>query len=109
MAAIAALQLIKGENHEIEIVSDSKYLTEAFNKRWINDWMRRKWKNVKNPDLWKLLLGLTKNHQMRWTWIKGHNLHPENERCDQLAKDAASGMHLLDDQGYIASKVDTMD
>ncbi|MBM3937008.1 MAG: ribonuclease HI [Sphingomonadales bacterium] len=109
MAAIAALQQIQGSAHEIELVSDSKYLTEPFNKRWVVGWINRKWKNVKNPDLWKQLLDLVEAHHMQWTWIKGHNQHPENERCDLLAKEAASKSELLEDQGYIESKEANMD
>jgi ribonuclease HI len=109
MAAIVALQQIKGSPHQIELVSDSRYLTEAFHQNWVDGWIKRNWKNVKNPDLWKALLELAQAHRMQWTWIKGHNRHPENERCDQLAKEAASKSELLDDQGYIESKEASID
>lgn len=109
MAAIAALQQLKGGPHHIELISDSRYLTEAFNQNWIQGWLKRKWKNVKNPDLWKVLLEEVQKHNIQWTWIKGHNQHPQNERCDQMARDAASVPELLDDQGYIDSIEASMD
>ncbi len=109
MAAIAALREIKGTAHDIELISDSKYLVEAFNAKWTLGWIKRDWKNVKNPDLWKALIELAEKHRMQWKWIKGHNKHPENERCDCLAKEAASMTELFVDQGYTESKEANMD
>lgn len=109
MAAIAALNQVKGSQHQIELISDSRYLTEAFNQNWVNKWVNRQWKNVKNPDLWKALLVLVQRHNIKWTWIKGHNQNPENERCDQIAKAAASESELIEDHGYISSKEASID
>jgi len=109
MAAIAALQEIKGKSHDIEVISDSKYLVDAFNDQWTAKWIKRDWKNVKNPDLWKALIAMAEHHRMQWTWIKGHTMHPENERCDYLAKEAASKTELPEDQGYIAIKEANID
>lgn len=87
---------------EVEIVSDSKYVTDAFNQHWVEGWIKRGWKNsskepVKNMDLWKRLLKAKEPHQVKFTWVKGHAGHPENERCDMLATTAADGDNLLDD------------
>nr|MBM3932622.1 ribonuclease HI [Sphingomonadales bacterium] len=109
MAAIAALKEIKGISHDIELISDSKYLVDAFNDQWTAKWIKKDWKNVKNPDLWKALISLAEHHRMQWTWIKGHTMHPENERCDCLAKEAASKAELPEDQGYIVIKEANID
>ena len=86
----------------VQVVSDSKYVTDAFNQHWIEGWLKNGWKNsqkkaVKNVDLWKRLLAAAKPHQIDFIWVKGHDGHPENERCDQLATSAADGDNLLDD------------
>ena len=87
---------------EVEVISDSKYVTDAFNQHWVDGWLRRNWKGsnnnpVKNVDLWKRLLRAKSPHQVKFTWVKGHAGHPENERCDKLATTAADGNSLLDD------------
>ena len=89
---------------EVTVVSDSKYVTDAFNSHWIDSWLKNNWKNskkepVKNMDLWKRLLEAKKQHQVTFVWVKGHAGHPENERCDELATTAADGSNLLDDEG----------
>ena len=87
---------------QVELYSDSKYLTDAFNQRWIDGWIKKGWKRgktepVKNVELWKRLLAAMKPHQVTFHWVKGHDGHPENERCDHLATSAADGEDLLDD------------
>ena len=89
---------------EVLLISDSKYLTDAFNAHWIESWIKRGWKrgkneDVKNVDLWKRLLAAMEPHQVTFTWVKGHAGHPENERCDELATTAADGSNLLIDPG----------
>lgn len=106
MAVIAGLEALN-RPCEVEVISDSKYVTDAFNQHWIDGWLKRGWKNsnkepVKNIDLWQRLLKAKEPHQVRFTWVKGHAGHPENERCDNLATTAADGNNLLDD---IVSKV----
>ncbi|MCD8151951.1 MAG: ribonuclease HI [Clostridiales bacterium] len=101
MAAIAGLEALK-KPCRVELYSDSKYLTDAFNQHWIYGWMKRGWKKadkspVKNIDLWKRLLAAMKPHEVTWHWVKGHDGHPENERCDRLATSAADGTGLLED------------
>ena len=87
---------------DVEVVSDSKYVTDAFNQHWIDNWIKNGWKksdrkSVLNTDLWKRLLEAKKPHNVRFTWVKGHADHPENERCDKMAVEAALSDELLDD------------
>ena len=101
MAAIVGLEALK-RPCEVELYSDSKYLTDAFNKHWIDGWKKRGWvksdkKPVKNIKLWQRLLKAMESHQVTFHWVKGHDGHPENERCDQLATTAADGSGLLED------------
>jgi ribonuclease HI len=101
MAAIVGLEALN-RPCEVELYSDSKYLIDAFNQHWIDGWIRKGWKRgknepVKNPDLWKRLLAATQPHTIRFIWVKGHDGHPENERCDTLATTAADGTELIDD------------
>ena len=88
-AVIMALKTLK-EPCEVEIFSDSKYVVDAFKKGWINNWQKNGWKTsnkkpVLNVDLWNELLALLRVHDVTFFWVKGHNAHPENERCDSLA------------------------
>lgn len=101
MAVITGLEALT-KPCEVEIVSDSKYVTDAFNKHWIENWKKKNWKTstnkpVLNVDLWKRLLKAMAPHSVTFTWVKGHDGHPENERCDKLATSAADGEGLLDD------------
>ena len=103
MAAIAGLEALN-RPCEVELYSDSKYLTDAFNKKWIDNWVKQGWKRgksgpVKNIDLWKRLLQAAEKHQITFIWVKGHAGHSENERCDRLATSAADGKGLLTDEG----------
>lgn len=93
------LAVIIGLSHvsdpsEIEIILDSQYVINAFNKNWIRNWIANDWKltsggPVKNKDLWKKLLEVKEKHDVTFSWVKGHDGHEENERCDLLAKTAA--------------------
>ncbi len=101
MAAIVGLEALT-KPCVVDLTSDSKYLTEAFNQHWIDGWLKKNWKNstnkpVKNIDLWQRLLKAKEPHQVNFIWVKGHDGHPENERCDKLATSAADGEGLLDD------------
>ncbi len=87
---------------EVEVISDSKYVTDAFNKGWVDNWIIGGWrtsqkKTVQNRDLWMRLLKAMEPHKVTYTWVKGHAGHTENERCDRLATMAADGSELLDD------------
>lgn len=102
MAVIAGLEALNRPS-EVIIISDSKYVTDAFNQHWIEGWVKKGWKRgknepVKNVDLWKRLTALVdKQNSVDFIWVKGHNGHPENERCDELATTAADSGNLLDD------------
>lgn len=72
----------------VRLISDSQYLTHAFNKKWIYRWEIEKWKDVKNDDLWRKILELSRQHDIIWEWCRGHNGNHYNEKCDQLAVNA---------------------
>lgn len=94
MAVIVALGNLKTSDNAVHIFTDSKYVADAINQKWIYGWIKRGWKNVKNPDLWKEFYKLYQLHQPQFHWIKGHAGHPENEICDQLAVAAAKSGKL---------------
>ena len=101
LGVITGLEALK-KPCEVEVISDSKYVTDAFNQNWVENWIQNGWrtstkKPVKNIDLWKRLISLVNQHKVTFTWVKGHDGHPENERCDKLATTAADGSNLLDD------------
>lgn len=101
MAAIVGLEALT-RPCQVELYSDSKYLTDAFNQHWIEGWVRKGWKRgknepVKNTDLWKRLLEAKKPHDVTFIWVKGHDGHEMNERCDFLATSAADSGQLIDD------------
>ena len=103
MAAIVGLEALI-RPCRVRLHSDSRYLVDAFNQRWIDSWIRKGWKRgknepVKNVDLWQRLLAAARPHTITFIWVKGHNGHPENERCDQLATGAADGDKLMTDEG----------
>ena len=97
LAVIVALEKLKSTDNEIHVFTDSKYVADAINKNWISGWIKRGWKNVKNPDLWKRFLQSYELHQPKFHWIKGHSGHPENEICDQLAVKASQSENLETD------------
>lgn len=101
MAAIVGLEALN-RPCQVELYSDSKYLTDAFNQHWIDGWLKKGWKRGKNQpvlnvDLWKRLLKAKEPHNVKFIWVKGHDGHPENERCDRLATTAADGDGLIPD------------
>ena len=103
MAAIVGLEALN-RPCDVELYSDSKYLVDAFNQHWIDSWMKKGWKRgknepVKNTDLWKRLLKAKEPHHVTFHWVKGHDGHIENERCDTLATTAADGDDLIVDTG----------
>ena len=102
MAAIVALEALT-QPCDVVISTDSQYVRQGITS-WIHNWKRRGWKTadkkpVKNVDLWKRLDLALSNHEIKWEWVKGHAGHPENERCDELARSAA-GNPTQDDIGY---------
>lgn len=103
MAIIAGLEALK-EPCNINLYSDSRYIVDAVNQRWVykwqaNRWMRNNKERAKNIDLWMRLLPLLEKHKVIFNWVKGHAGHPENERCDELAVAAAQGDDLMVDEG----------
>lgn len=101
MAAIAGLEALK-KPCQVDLYSDSKYVTDAFNQNWVGSWIKQNWRKgkkneVKNIDLWKRLLKAKELHQVTFHWVKGHAGHAENERCDELATGAADGDGLIAD------------
>ena len=101
MAAIVGLEALVMPC-QVKLYSDSKYLTDAFNKNWVKSWAKNKWKKadkspVKNKDLWIRLLAAMAQHQVSFIWVKGHSGNKGNERCDRLATKATKGKHLLID------------
>jgi ribonuclease HI len=104
LAAIVGLEALK-EPCRVTLFSDSQYLVNSIQKGWAlrwqaNGWMRSNKEEAINPDLWERLLKLCKIHKVRFEWVRGHVGHRENERCDQLAAEAARGSHLAIDMGY---------
>lgn len=99
LAVIVGLEALK-KPAEVNIISDSKYVTDAFNNNWIDGWIKKGWKtagksNVKNVELWQRLLKAKEPHDVKFTWIKGHAGHEYNERCDYLAVTAYKSENLL--------------
>jgi ribonuclease HI len=100
MAVIAGLEALKNDGLEVVVYSDSKYVVDAVDKGWVFGWVKKGFKDKKNPDLWMRFLKVYKKHKVKFKWIKGHNDHPYNERCDRLAVAAAESKNLIIDEGY---------
>ena len=104
LAAIAGMESLK-EKCKVTLYSDSKYLVDSVTKGWVyrwkaNGWRRNKKEQALNVDLWKRLLTLCQKHLVEFRWVKGHDGEEENERCDQLAVQAAGASNLPEDEGY---------
>lgn len=100
LAVIVGLEKLKNPQTRVLVVSDSKYVVDSVSKGWVFGWEKKNFTGKKNPDLWMRFLRIYRRHQVRFQWIKGHNNHPMNERCDQLAVAAAQQKDLLMDTGY---------
>ncbi|HEY5689914.1 MAG TPA: ribonuclease HI [Cyclobacteriaceae bacterium] len=100
MAVIAGLEAITKKGIPVTIISDSKYVVEAIEKGWLWTWEKNDFKKKANPDLWRRYIPLHHKFKPNFKWIKGHAGHQENERCDQLAVEAAQSAYLLVDQEY---------
>lgn len=94
LAVIEGLRAIKTTQHPIRVFSDSKYVIDAIEKGWLKNWIKTGFKGKKNKDLWLEYHAIAANFNISFTWVKGHNGHPENERCDVLAVQAATGSNL---------------
>ena len=100
LAVIKGLESLK-KSCDVTLYSDSKYVVDAFNNKWIDGWIKKGWKTagkspVKNSDLWKRLLKAKENHDVKFIWVKGHAGHEYNERCDNLAVSAYKSGNLKD-------------
>ncbi len=104
LATIVAMQALKRSGLEVHIYSDSKYVVDAINKGWLFNWVKKGFKGKKNVDLWKLFLTQYNTHKPTMHWIKGHNAHPQNERCDALAVAAYKTGNLSIDEGFEQSQ-----
>jgi|TARA_B100001250_G_scaffold225952_1_gene193837 ribonuclease HI len=100
LAVIEALRKLKKDGLQVSVYTDSKYVSDAVEKKWVFDWEKKNFKKKKNADLWTEFLKIYPKHNVKFFWIKGHNNHPQNERCDYLAVTASKKKTLLIDQGY---------
>ncbi len=100
LAVIVALETLKIPGSEVTIYTDSKYVADAVTKGWVFNWLKKRFKGKKNPDLWLRFLEIYKKHTVKFIWVKGHANNPLNERCDELAVEASLQPILKEDTGY---------
>ncbi len=100
LAVIVALENLKTNKYPVVVYSDSKYVVDAVTKNWVLGWVKKGFKGKKNKDLWLRYLEAAKPFNIRFEWVRGHNGHPENERCDKLAVAAAESRNLLIDEEF---------
>ncbi|MDZ7613038.1 MAG: ribonuclease HI [Flavobacteriaceae bacterium] len=100
LAVIVSLEQLKKEETEVIIFSDSKYVVDAVEKKWVFNWEKKSYSGKKNADLWQRFLRVYRKHKVSFVWVKGHNNHKQNERCDELAVQAAQASFLKIDQGF---------
>ena len=101
LSVIAGLESLKRPGVNISVYSDSQYVVKAVTEGWLENWMRTDFKGgKKNSDLWRRFYALYKKHHVRMVWVKGHASNPYNNRCDELATEAADGLELDVDEGY---------
>ena len=100
LAVITGLEALTRINLEVTVYSDSKYVVDSVEKGWLWGWVKKGFKDKKNPDLWKRFIPVYKRQKVKFIWVKGHAGNPENERCDELAVGAALSPNLPADVGY---------
>ena len=100
LAVIVGLEKLKNPNMKVLVISDSKYVVDSVEKKWVFGWEKKNFSGKKNPDLWMRFLKIYRKHQVDFKWIKGHNNHPQNERCDELAVMASLQDNLSIDAFY---------
>lgn len=104
LGVLRGLQSLK-KPCKVTVFTDSQYIVNSFNQKWLEGWIKNNWRRgpkkeaVKNSDLWKLILAAMETHDVTYVWVKGHDGHEQNERCDVLATTAADGKDLLEDTG----------
>ncbi len=102
LAVIVGLEALTRDGIEVDVYSDSKYVVDAVEKRWVFGWEKKGYKDKKNPDLWQRFLRVYRRHQVRFHWVKGHAGNPLNERVDAMAVAAYQTGDLLTDAWYEA-------
>ena len=100
LAVIVGLETLNKNDSQVQVFSDSKYVVDAVDKKWVFSWEKKNFKGKKNSDLWKRFLIVYRKHKVSFTWIKGHAGHTENEKCDVLAVEASENKQLMIDHGY---------
>ncbi|MEZ5009693.1 MAG: ribonuclease HI [Chitinophagales bacterium] len=100
LAVIVGLESLK-RPMQVKVYSDSKYVVDAVEKKWVFGWEKKDFAKKANPDLWKRFLAIYRKHKVTFQWVKGHANNIENERCDVLAVQAAESGDLLVDEGYV--------
>jgi len=100
LSVIVALENLKKSNQSVMVYSDSKYVVDAVEKKWVFNWEKNQFNKKKNPDLWIRFLKVYRHHMVGFTWVKGHSSIKENERCDFLAVKAAESNSLKKDVWY---------
>lgn len=108
LAVIVALEKLKIPSVSVKVFTDSKYVADSVSKGWVFGWEKKGYAGKKNPDLWKRFLKIYRRHQVVFQWIKGHNSHKQNERCDFLAVSASKKEKVLIDEGYENQEPNTM-
>ena len=108
MELLAVIEGLAALKHpcQVTVYSDSEYIVKAMHGGWPHKWKQNNWKRkgskpALNPDLWQRLLTLCETHEVQFVWVRGHSGHPQNERCDRLANEAAKGADLREDEGYV--------
>lgn len=102
LAVIVALQNLTKKNIALTIYTDSKYVVDSIEKKWLEKWIKTDFAGgKKNKDLWLKYHALSKDFSIKMQWVKGHATNPYNNRCDELATTAADSNHLLEDEGYV--------
>jgi ribonuclease HI len=104
LAVIIGLEALKTEDIPVTVYSDSKYVVDAVEKKWVFGWQKKGFAGKANADLWTRFLAVYRKFKVSFVWLKGHAGHPENERCDQLAVASALSPNLLIDHGYEAAE-----
>ncbi len=103
LAVITGLEAIRWTQADVTVWSDSSYVVDAVEKGWVFSWEQKKFAKKANADLWQRFLAVYRRHDVKFVWVRGHNGHPENERCDRLAVAASQGKELLADAGYTSA------
>ncbi|MCC6599358.1 MAG: ribonuclease HI [Crocinitomicaceae bacterium] len=106
LSVCIALEMLKNPGSIATVYSDSRYVVDSIEKKWIDGWVKRNWKNVKNPDLWQRFLKIYTQHKVKFKWVRGHNGNPMNERCDVLAVAASNRKNLQTDTWFETHQAD---